>query len=98
MHWTEAAGPGHVNVDLVAVALRHRRTADRAVARELGEQLTAALIDRLVAAGLDHTLVTAIVHPENAPSRRFCEEAGLECTGELDDGHLVYSLEQHLLF
>lgn len=99
VHWREVSGPEQVNVELVAIARRHRRTPDRSVAKELGEQLTAALIDRVLSVpGLTSALVTAVVHPENAPSRRFCEEGGLECTGELDDGHLVYSLEQHLLF
>lgn len=98
-YYEELDGPGFVNINLVAVAERYRHTPERAVSKQLAEELEAALFDRVQEVpDLDRVVVTSVVHPENKASRRFCEEAGLEEDGALDDGHLVYRIEHVLLF
>lgn len=96
-YYEELDGPGQVHVNLLAVAKKHRR-AGGTVARELGQELQGRLIDRALQAEVDEILLTAFVHPENAASRRLCEEAGLAVTATTPDGFLVYAIEHFLVF
>lgn len=91
---TEVSGPSQVHLELMAVAMRHRRAG-------VGDQLViatlSAIADRAVQEDQMAILVSAHVHPENKASQSLCERHEFARTGTSDSGYEVWSGEVYIV-